>query len=163
MPPGKRAIAGVDDSKVLSAAQREKLAVKIRATALSFALGAASVNEIAEINILQATVLAMRRAIARLRVQPDLVLIDGREMRTLGVAHRAVIDGDARCYSVACASIVAKVTRDRLMSSLSVRYPAYGWAKNAGYGTPVHLSALRDRGLTPHHRTLFCSGVVTGE
>ena len=159
MPPGERAIRGVDDSKALSAADRERLAVLIRARAVAISLGAASVHEIATLNIYQATVVAMRRALARLRVAPDAVLIDGRQIQTLGVAHRAVVGGDRRCYSVACASIVAKVTRDRLMTSLSGRYPAYGWAKNAGYGTPVHLAALRTAGLTAHHRTLFCRSI----
>ena len=99
-------------------------------------------REIAALNIYQATVLAMRRALRRLAVAPDAVLIDGKPIRSLEVAHRAVVGGDARCYSVACASIVAKVTRDRLMSSLSVRYPAYGWERNSGYGTPAHLAAF---------------------
>ncbi|MFI5232045.1 MAG: ribonuclease HII [Gemmatimonadales bacterium] len=160
MPPGERAIAGVDDSKALEAAERERLAVLIRGRAVAIALGAASVREIAAINIYQATVLAMRRALGRLRVTPDAVLVDGRPIRTLGFEHRAVVGGDRRCYSVACASIVAKVTRDRLMMSLSGRYPAYGWANNAGYGTPVHLAALRAAGLTAHHRTLFCRGII---
>lgn len=160
MPAGQRAIAGVDDSKALTAADRERLATLIRGRAVSLALGAASVREIAALNIYQATVLAMRRALGRLRVTPDAVLIDGNPIRTLGIAHRAVVGGDRRCYSVACASIVAKVTRDRLMTSLAGRYPAYGWANNAGYGTPVHLAALRSAGLTAHHRTLFCRGII---
>ena len=159
MPPGERAIAGVDDSKALTAADRERLAVLIRRRAVALALGAASVREIAALNIYQATVLAVRRALGRLRVAPDAVLIDGRQIRTLGIEHRAVVGGDRRCYSVACASIVAKVTRDRLMTSLAGRYPAYGWANNSGYGTPAHLAALRAAGLTVHHRTLFCRGI----
>jgi ribonuclease HII len=159
MPPGERAISGVDDSKALEPAERERLAVLIRARAVTLALGAASVREIAALNIYQATVLAMRRALGRLRVTPDAVLIDGKPIRNLDIEHRAVVGGDRRCYSVACASIVAKVTRDRLMTSLSGRYPAYGWASNAGYGTPVHLAALRSGGLTAHHRTLFCRGI----
>jgi ribonuclease HII len=160
MPPGQRAIAGVDDSKALTAAERVRLAVLIRDRALAVALGAASVREIAVLNIYQATVLAMRRALRRLAVQPDAVLIDGKQIRTLEVAHRAVVGGDRRCYSIACASIVAKVTRDRLMASLSGRYPAYGWASNAGYGTPIHLAALRESGMTVHHRSLFCRGII---
>ncbi len=159
MPPARRAISGVDDSKALTAAERERLAVLIRRDALAFALGAASVREIARVNIYQATVLAMRRALARLAVTPDQILIDGRPIRTLGVEHRAVVGGDHRCYSVACASIIAKVTRDRLMRSLSVRYPLYGWARNSGYGTPIHLAALREAGLTAHHRERFCLGL----
>jgi ribonuclease HII len=160
MPPGRRAIRGVDDSKALEAPERERLALLIRREALAVSLGAASVREIAALNIYQATVLAMRRALRRLSVQPDAVLIDGRQIRTLEIAHRSVIGGDRRCYSVACASIVAKVTRDRLMSSLSVRHPAYGWGQNVGYGTPFHLAALRSAGLTAHHRIAFCGGVT---
>ncbi|MHB1096739.1 MAG: ribonuclease HII [Gemmatimonadaceae bacterium] len=160
MPPAARAIAGVEDSKKLSAAERERLAAKIREKAVCVALGAASVREIAELNIYQATALAMRRALRRLRERPDAVLVDGKPIKTLGVAHRAFVGGDSRIYSIACASIVAKVTRDRLMKSLAARHPAYGWEANAGYGTPRHLSALREIGLTPHHRVLFCRGVL---
>jgi ribonuclease HII len=160
MPPNMRAIPGVDDSKALEAPERERLALLIRTRAVALSLGAASVGEIAVLNIYHATVLAMRRALRRLAVTPHVVLIDGKPIRTLEIAHRAVVGGDRRCYSVACASIIAKVTRDRLMTSLSVRYPVYGWASNAGYGTPVHLTALRSAGLTAHHRELFCRGVV---
>ncbi len=160
MPPGKRAISGVDDSKALSPEERVRLAPIIRNEAVSFSLGAASVKEIAALNIYQATVVAMRRALVRLRVKPDVVLIDGKPIRTLEVAHRAVVGGDRRCYSIACASIIAKVTRDRLMSSLSVRYPAYGWHQNSGYGTPLHLTALSESGLTSHHRIEFCRNVT---
>jgi ribonuclease HII len=162
MPPSKRAIAGVDDSKALPAAERERLAILIRREAFALALGAASVREIAALNIYHATVLAMRRALRRLVLTPDAVLIDGNPIRTLGVDHRAVVRGDSRCYSVACASIVAKVTRDRLMCSLSVRYPAYGWTRNAGYATPAHIAAIRFSGLTAHHRVLYCRGALAG-
>ncbi len=85
------------------------------------------------------------------------MLVDGNALRTLGTPHTAVVKGDAKCYAIACASIVAKVTRDRLMTSLSRRYDAYGWERNAGYGTPFHRSALDARGLTPHHRRRFCT------
>ena len=163
MPPARRAIAGVDDSKALSAAERERLDVLIRREALAVSLGAASVREIGALNIYQATVLAMRRALTRLAVTPDAVLIDGKPIKTLGLEHRAVVGGDRRCYSVACASIVAKVTRDKLLSSLSVRYPVYGWDRNAGYGTPIHLAALREAGLTAHHREGFCTRTVTAK
>lgn len=160
MPAGKRAISGVDDSKKLSALERVRLAALIEREAVALSLGAASVREIAALNIYQATVLAMRRALRRLSVTPDAVLIDGKPIRTLEIAHKAVIGGDRRCYSVACASIIAKVTRDRLMASLSVRYPAYGWHQNSGYGTPLHLTALRAAGLTAHHRRGFCRRVA---
>ena len=155
MPPDERAIAGVDDSKRLTAAQRERLAVRIRARALAYALGAASVREIDEVNIYKATVRAMRRALGRLRLMPDHLIVDGKPIRTLGVEHTAVVGGDGRCYSVACASIVAKVTRDRLMRALAHRYPHYHWERNVGYGTPAHLAGLWEHGATVHHRRSF--------
>ncbi len=161
MPPGVRAIPGVDDSKRLRAIERERLAVKIRARALAVSLGAASVREIDEINIYKATVLAMQRALRRLALRPDHVIVDGRPIRTLGVPHTAVVGGDGRCYSVACASIVAKVTRDRLMRSLARRHPLYHWERNAGYGTPAHLESLWVHGASVHHRRSFLPRVQT--
>ena len=160
MPPGARAIAGVEDSKKLSAAEREQLATKILSRAVCVSLGAASVREIAALNIYQATSLAMRRALCRLAQRPDAVLVDGKPIKTLGVAHRAFVGGDSRIYSIACASIVAKVARDRLMRALARRHPAYGWEANAGYGTPAHIRALRERGTTAHHRVKFCEGIL---
>ena len=160
MPPGRRAIAGVDDSKKLDAATRVELAARIREQALVLSLGAASAREIDRINIYHATVLAMRRALARvpdrLGCEPNHVLIDGKPLRTLGVVHTAVVKGDAKCYAIACASIVAKVTRDRLMHALAARYGGYAWERNSGYGTAAHRAALDERGLTPHHRRSFC-------
>jgi ribonuclease HII len=156
MPPETRAIAGVDDSKRLSHAQRVRLAGKIRERAVSFALGAASVREIERINIYQASALAMQRALQRLKVAPDHVVIDGRAMRTLPVPHTAVVHGDARCFSIACASILAKVTRDHLMTRLGRRYPHYIWDHNAGYTTREHVAGLTAHGITPHHRKSFC-------
>ena len=165
MPPDARAIAGVADSKALTAAERLRLDPLIRSKALAWALGAASVREIERLNIAGATALAIRRALRRLPLARDLVLLDGRPMRQLtqaGVDHRSVVGGDAKCYTIACASIVAKVTRDRLLSALSRRYPPYGWSRNAGYGTPQHISALREAGLTAHHRRLFCESALSG-
>jgi ribonuclease HII len=156
MPADTRAIAGVDDSKRLTHIQRVRLASKIRERAVAFALGAASVREIDRINIYQASVLAMRRALNRLDVRPDHVVIDGRVMRTLPIPHTAVVHGDARCFSIACASILAKVTRDLLMTRLSVRYPQYIWDHNAGYTTRAHVAGLTLHGITPHHRKSFC-------
>ena len=156
MPGDRRAIRGVTDSKAIAPDERERLAQKIRGDAVALALAAASVTEIARWNIYQATARAMGRAIARLAVRPDHVLVDGKPIRTLEVEHEAIVDGDAKCYSIACASIVAKVTRDRLMTKLAARYPAYGWERNAGYGTPAHLAGLRSAGLTRHHRESFC-------
>ena len=155
LPADMRAIRGVDDSKKLTGEERERLATRIRERALSVGVGAASVREIDRINIYHAAVLAMRRALARLRVTPDHVLVDGNPIRTLGVEHTAVVGGDACCHSIACASIVAKVTRDRLMRALARRYPAYHWNTNVGYGTPEHHAGLASHGLTPHHRRSF--------
>ena len=155
MPPDMRAIRGVDDSKKLTGAERERMATRIRERALSVAVGAASVREIDRINIYHAAVLAMRRALGRLRVTPNHVLVDGNPIRTLGVEHTAVVGGDACCHSIACASIVAKVTRDRLMRALARRHPEYRWETNAGYGTPEHHAGLAAHGLTAHHRRSF--------
>jgi ribonuclease HII len=156
MPADVRAIAGVDDSKRLTHDQRVRLAVKIRERAVAYALGAASVREIDTINIYQASVVAMRRAVERLKVAPDHVVIDGRRMRTLPIPHTAVVHGDARCFSIACASILAKVTRDLLMTRLAKRYPHYIWEHNAGYTTREHVTGLTLHGITPHHRKSFC-------
>jgi ribonuclease HII len=155
MPPDARAIRGVDDSKKLAGPDRERLATRIQERALAVAVGAASVREIDTINIYHAAVLAMRRALARLRVTPDHVLVDGNPIRSLGVEHTAVVGGDGCCHSIACASIVAKVTRDRLMRALARRHPHYRWETNAGYSTPEHFRGLASHGLTPHHRRSF--------
>jgi len=155
MPPEIRAIPGVDDSKVLRADQRQRLAVKIRERALAFGIGAASVREIDRVNIYHATVIAMRRAISRLGVTPNHILIDGKAIRTLGVEHTAIVDGDDKCYTIACASILAKVTRDRIMRALAPRYPNYLWERNVGYSTLAHLESLAAHGATPHHRRSF--------
>ena len=155
MASNARAIRGVDDSKTLNRAEREKLAARILERALSVSIGAASVREIDRLNIYHATALAMRRAITRLSVQPDHVVIDGNPIRTLGIEHTAVVKGDSCCHSIACASIVAKVTRDRLMHALARRYPYYRWETNVGYGTAEHQAGLASHGLTPHHRRSF--------
>ncbi len=163
MPADRRAIAGVTDSKKLAAPERERLAGRIRAEAVAVAVAASSVNEIGRWNIYQANARAMARALAKLAVRPDAVLVDGKPIATLGVPHRAVVGGDAKCYSIACASIVAKVVRDRLMSRLAPRHPAYGWDTNAGYGTPAHIAALKAAGLTAHHRVSFCRTALGGQ
>lgn len=155
MPPDVRAIPGVDDSKKLSAAERTRLAVKIRERAVCVGIGAASVREIDRHNIYQATVIAMRRALSRLSVAPHHVLVDGKPFRTLEVPHTAIVGGDDACYTIACASIVAKVTRDRVMQSLACRYPHYKWETNVGYSTLAHLQGLAASGVTPHHRRSF--------
>lgn len=160
MPPEMRAIAGIDDSKQLDAPTRERLATRIAERALVVALGAASVREVDRLNIYHATTLAMQRALARVASRlgraPDHILVDGKPIRTLGHGHTAVVKGDAKCHAIACASIVAKVTRDRLMHRLACRYPGYLWERNVGYGTRQHLAALAVQGLSPHHRRSFC-------
>jgi ribonuclease HII len=155
MPPAPRAMPGVDDSKALTARARVRLARRIQERALALSLGAASAREIDRFNIYHASVLAMRRALSRLSIAPQHVLIDGRPLRTLGVEHTAVIDGDDRCFSIACASIVAKVVRDRLMSRLAPRYAEFHWERNCGYATRDHLLGLAARGPSPHHRRSF--------
>ena len=155
MSPDARAIRGVDDSKKLDRVERERMASRIRERAVAVGIGAASVREIDRINIYHAAVLAMRRALGRLCVTPDHVLVDGNPIRSLGVEHTAVVGGDACCHSIACASIVAKVTRDRVMRALARRYPHYRWETNVGYGTAEHHAGLASHGLTPHHRRTF--------
>ncbi len=155
--PNCRQIAGVRDSKTLSAAQREALAPRIRSRALAVGVGAASVDEIDRLNIYHATHLAMRRALVRLGGH-DHVLVDG--LRIAGFEadvgpYEAIVDGDALVYSIACASVVAKVVRDRLMCRLALRYPGYGWERNAGYATAEHRAAMAELGITPFHRRSF--------
>jgi ribonuclease HII len=150
----------VRDSKTLSAAQRAELVPSIRARAMAIAVGAASVREIDRFNIRVATAIAMRRAVRRLlhrcpSAPPPLLLLDGLPLPELGYAHDALIDGDARCYTIAAAGVVAKEVRDRLMQNLDRRYPGYGWASNAGYGTSEHCDALSLLGPTVHHRKSF--------
>jgi len=155
--PNCRRIAGARDSKTLSAAQREALAPEIRRRALAVGVGAASVAEIDRLNIYHATLLAMRRAIARLGGH-DHVMVDGLPIAGFEAAvgpYDAIVDGDASVYSIACASVVAKVVRDRLMARLAARYPGYGWEHNAGYATAEHRAALRTLGVTPYHRRSF--------
>jgi ribonuclease HII len=153
--PYCRKIPGVRDSKTLSLQQRERLYGEILKRAAGVGVGAASVREINQMNILRASHLAMWRALRR--VSPyDHALIDGREIREIDLGpHTAIVDGDALSYAIACASIVAKVTRDRLMVRLAARYPGYGWEHNVGYATRRHLQGLRECGLTPFHRTSY--------
>lgn len=148
-------IEGATDSKALGPEQREELSIQILERARAVALGAASVREIDRANILVATAWAMNRALGRLPLEPDHVVVDGLPMKSLRWTHEAVVNGDALVHSVACASIVAKVLRDRLMAKLAVRYPGYGWDHNMGYGTQEHRDALERLGPTPHHRRSF--------
>lgn len=148
-------VEGADDSKVVPAEERRRLAGEIRAQAAAVSIGAASVREIDRVNILRATARAMTRALVRLPVAPDRVVVDGLPVPGVDWEHEAVVGGDAAVHSVACASIVAKVCRDRLMTLLAARYPDYGWERNKGYATRRHRQALRRAGITPHHRTSF--------
>jgi ribonuclease HII len=118
-------------------------------------IGAASVREIDRVNIYHANVIAMRRALRRLSVKPDHVLLDGKSIRTLEWDHTAIVGGDAKGNSIACASIIAKVTRDRVMHALARRYPGYKWESNVGYSTAAHFQGIAAQGVTPHHRRSF--------
>ncbi|MGK2285725.1 ribonuclease HII [Pedomonas sp. V897] len=145
---------GIHDSKTLSRARREALLEAIL-DAAHVGIGEAGPEEIDRINILQATFLAMRRAVEALPVSPAVALVDGNRAPRLPIPCHTVVKGDARCLSIAAASIVAKVTRDRIMDRLAREHPGYGWERNAGYGTAEHLEALRQIGPTPHHRRSF--------
>jgi ribonuclease HII len=174
--PGKRGrmpVPGLRDSKTLPLHARERLFPEIQAAAIRVAVGAASVREIDRINIRKASALAMRRAVLRLLGHPVngqpstvssfttvnlehcVILIDGLPLPELGLPHEALVDGDARCCSIAAAGIIAKVVRDRLMVRLSARYHGYGWETNAGYHTDQHLAGLAALGVTRHHRLTF--------
>jgi ribonuclease HII len=152
--------AKIDDSKKLTPTNRATIFAELRDAGAQFALAAASVAEIERLNILQASLLAMRRAIARLPCVPDHVLVDGNRLPGCAMPATAVIGGDGICLSIAAASIAAKVVRDALMRRLAARYPAYGWAQNAGYGAARHRAAILAHGPTPHHRMSF--GMLRG-
>ena len=147
----------IDDSKKLTLEEREEAyAAILESGAVRYAVGEASVEEIDTINILRATFLAMRRALQAMAEQPDLVLIDGNQVPPeLGCRAETIVGGDARSYSIAAASIIAKVTRDRYMRGLAASFPGYGWETNVGYSTAEHAEGIRRLGVTPHHRRSF--------
>ena len=145
-------IAGLNDSKKLSAKRRERLFDEIRARALCFSIAEATVQEIDQFNILQATMLAMQRAIKGLRLKPGKVLVDGNRLPTLDILAEAIVQGDALVPAISAASILAKVHRDRLCQELHGRYPAYGFDQHKGYGTAQHLAALHVHGPVECHR-----------
>ena len=153
--PPDAVIEGLDDSKKLTPKKRDLLFDEIQKKALAFCIAEASVEEIDKLNILEADLLAMRRAIAGLQIPADYALIDGNIARDFQIPARAVIHGDAISPSIAAASILAKVHRDRLCEELDRAYPQYGIAKHKGYGTPAHKEALRKYGPSPIHRKLF--------
>jgi len=148
-------IKGLADSKKLTASRREQLFDEIRAKALCCSVAQASVQEIDELNILQATLLAMRRAVEGLRLSPKLVLVDGNRLPVLMMRAEAIVKGDALVEAISAASILAKVTRDRWCADYDQQYPQYGFAKHKGYGTAAHLAALQTHGACPEHRTTF--------
>lgn len=155
--PHTRKIKGVRDSKTLSTRQREAVVEQIKERSLAWGVGAASVAEIERLNIRNAAHLAMRRALQRLP-EHDHVLVDGLKIRGIEDhigPYTAIVHGDASSYAIACASVIAKVTRDRLMARLALRYPGYGWERNAGYATRDHVAGLREHGVTPFHRRTY--------
>lgn len=148
-------IAGLADSKKLTPARREKLYDEIRAKALCCSIAEASVEEIDQLNILQATMLAMRRAVMGLRLKPVMVLVDGNRLPTLDIQAEAIVKGDALVPAISAASILAKVHRDRWCVQAHEEFPQYGFAGHKGYGTAVHMAALREHGACVHHRRSF--------
>lgn len=150
------ALAGVTDSKQLSITQRQRLTIQIKALATDCRIGYASVREIDRLNILQASLLAMKRAILRLKVRPDLCLIDGNQrIPGLEIPQQTLVKGDQASLAIAAASIIAKVWRDELICRLAIRYPQYDLVNNKGYGTPAHRQALQQFGASPYHRISF--------
>lgn len=154
-------LEGVNDSKKLSEKKREKLFDDIMEKALAVGIGISDVDMIEEINILNATKEAMKEAIAGLNIKPDFVLIDGNQDIQIDIDRTTVISGDALSESIAAASIIAKVTRDRMLREYDREYPEYGFAKHKGYGTKMHIEAIKKYGLTPIHRPSFCTKFVT--
>jgi ribonuclease HII len=150
-----RTIRGLNDSKLLTAEERERLDGEIRKRAICISVASASVAEIDSLNILRAALLAMRRAVEGLALQPQIVLVDGNQRPELTMPVRAVVGGDAKVRSISAASIIAKVHRDRLCMQLHDEHPQYGFDSHKGYSTPEHLSALREHGACPHHRRSF--------
>lgn len=158
--PENCAIEGINDSKKLTPKKREKLFDEICSNAVSYGIGFATEGEIDSINILQATFLAMKRAVDAMTIKPDLALVDGNRMPDLGVETRTIIKGDALCASIAAASILAKVSRDRLLCQIDEIYPEYGFAQHKGYGTAYHLEMLKKCGPCPVHRKTFLKKIL---
>jgi ribonuclease HII len=146
---------GIDDSKMIDAEERERLFLRITATALAVGIGIGDVDRIDRDNILAATLWAMSHAFGTLTIKPKLAIIDGNQSPRLACVTRTIVNGDAKCLSIAAASIVAKVTRDRMMIKLGAELPGYGFERHKGYGTPEHRSALKKLGVTAHHRRSF--------
>lgn len=148
-------IQGLDDSKKLSENKREQLFEVIKNKALAYSVSNASVEEINELNILNATFLAMKRAVSNLNIQPEIIYVDGNRDPQVGILTECIVKGDSKYASIAAASILAKVSRDRYMYRMANLYPEYGFEKHKGYGTKEHYSALKTFGPSPIHRTMF--------
>ena len=145
-----------DDSKKLTEKQREKLRIKVLENAAAYGIGIVSAEEIDEINILNASFLAMHRAIDQLKIRPELLLIDGNRFNKYhDIKHQCIVGGDAKYQSIAAASILAKTTRDHIMQDLDTQYPAYNWKQNKGYPTIEHKNAVAEHGMSPYHRKTF--------
>lgn len=153
-------LEGVNDSKKLSEKKREKLYDDIMQNALAVGIGMSDVDVIEELNILGATKEAMKQAIANLNITPNHVLIDGNQDINIHIDRETIVSGDAKSESIAAASIIAKVTRDRMLRQYDEMYPEYGFAKHKGYGTKAHIEAIKEHGLTPIHRPSFCSKFI---
>ena len=155
LDPGRPRINGLVDSKMLDAATREKLSDRIKERALAWSIASASVEEIDTINILRAALLAMKRAVESLGMEPEEVCVDGNMLPPIALRCRAIVKGDQLMAAISAASILAKVARDAEMAALDARYPGYGFASHKGYSTPEHLAALRSLGPSPIHRKSF--------
>lgn len=153
-------IEGVNDSKKLSEKKREKLYDDIMTRALAVGVGISDVDVIEKVNILNATKLAMIQAINNLQITPDYVIVDGNQKIDITIPLDTVIKGDAKSESIACASIIAKVTRDRMLLKYDKEYPEYGFSKHKGYGTKLHIEAIKKYGITPIHRPSFCKKFI---
>ncbi len=161
--PKGHIIEGVNDSKKLSEKKRDELFDKVIEECVCYGIGTASEKEIDEINILQATFLAMRRAVEALDVKPDIALIDGNRLPGLDIAERYIIKGDAKSASIAAASILAKVSRDRYMLEMAEKYPEYQFEKHKGYGTKLHYEMIEKYGVSPIHRRTFLKKILNDE
>ena len=153
-------VDGVNDSKKLTEKKRENLFEKITENALSYSIAWADEKEIDEINILQSTYLAMKRAVERLKTKPDIVLVDGNRLPEFGIPAKSIVKGDSLSHSIACASILAKVSRDRYMCKEAEKYPEYLFEKHKGYGTKLHIEALKKYGPSPIHRKTFLKKIL---
>lgn len=153
-------IEGVNDSKKISEKKREKLYDDIMKGAIAVGIGISDVDVIEKVNILNATKIAMKKAIESLSIKPDYVLIDGNQKIDIDILQETVVSGDAKSESIASASIIAKVTRDRMLRKFDEMYPEYGFAKHKGYGTKAHIEAIKKYGLTPIHRKSFCTKFI---